>query len=117
MELSTVKLQQYDGTPLPVKGEIEVTVQMEHQTMPGRFVLVGNVHNQLPLLGRDWLCKLQLNWPEILWMEKANSAIKEEFSNVFKEELGLLIGLEAETELKEGTSPSHVVFHSHYVFR
>ena len=32
-------------------------------------------------------------------------SIKEEFADVFKEELGLLIGLEAEMELKEGTSP------------
>ena len=32
-------------------------------------------------------------------------SIKEEFADVFKEELGLLIGLEAEIELKEGTSP------------
>ena len=34
-----------------------------------------------------------------------SQSIKEEFAEVFKEELGLLVGLEAEIELKEGTSP------------
>ena len=31
-------------------------------------------------------------------------SLKEEFADVFKEELGLLVGIEAEIELKEGTS-------------
>ena len=110
---STVKLHQYDGTPLPVKGEIEVKVQKEQQIMTGRFVLGRNANDQLPLLGRDWLCKLQLNWPELLQMTRAESvhkleiqSIKEEFADVFRKNyVGLLIGLEAEIELKEGSSP------------
>ena len=109
---STVSLCQYDGTPLPVKGKIEVTVQKKHQTMTGKFVLVGNANDQLPLLGRDWLCRLQLDWSELLKTVKTKAvhklevqSIKQEFADVFKEELGLLNGLEAEIELKEGTSP------------
>ena len=34
-----------------------------------------------------------------------NQSIKEEYAKFSKEELGLLVGLEAEIELKEGTSP------------
>ena len=118
LEPSTVKLRQYDDTPLVLKGEIEVTVQKGQQTMSGSFVLVGNAHNQLPLLGRDWLYKLQLNWPEMLRTTMARSihqvqsqSIKEEFAEVFKEELGLLVGLEAEIELREGTSPKFCKAH------
>ena len=109
LQPSTVKLRQYDGTPLSVKGEIEVTVQKGQQTQMGAFVLVENADGQLPLLGRDWLYKLRLNWLELLGMSRSVhkvdiQSLKEEFADVFKEELGLLVGIEAEIELKEGTS-------------
>ena len=90
--------------------------------MTGGFLLVRNANDQLPLLGRDWLCKLQLNWSELSQTTRTESvykleiqSIKEEFADVFKEELGLLIGLEAEIELKESTSPNHGQFYLHYV--
>ena len=53
LEPSTVELHQYDGTPLTVKGESEITSQKGQKTMPGSFVLFGNAHNQLPLLVRN----------------------------------------------------------------
>ena len=109
LQPSTVKLCQYDGTPLSVKGEIEVIVQKGQQTQKGTFVLVDNANGQLPLLGRDWLAKIRLNWSELLDMSRSVhkvdiQSLKEEFADVFKEELGLLVGIEAEIELKEDTS-------------
>jgi len=98
--------------PQPMKREIEVTVKKKQQTMTGNFILVGNANDQLPLLGRDWLCRLQLDWLELLKTAKTKAvhkleiqSIKQEFADVFKEELGLLNGLEAEIELKEDSSP------------
>ena len=55
LEPSAVSLHQYDGTPLSVQGEIMLNVQKGEQNLVGRFVVVDNVNNQLPLLGRDWL--------------------------------------------------------------
>ena len=48
-------LRQYDGTVLPVKGEITAQVTYSSQSAIGSFVIVENANCQLPLLGRDWL--------------------------------------------------------------
>ena len=125
LQPSTVKLCQYDGTPLSVKGEIEVTVQKGQQTQMGAFVLVENADGQLPLLGRDWLYKLQLNWLELLGMSRSVhkvdiQSLKEEFADVFKEELGLLVSIEAEIELKKALVPNFAnrdPFHLPYVVK
>ena len=66
LEPSGVSLHQYDGTPLSVWGEIILNVQKAEQNLVGRFVVVDNVNNQLPLLGRDWLGRVRLNWTKIL---------------------------------------------------
>ena len=42
-------------------------------------------------------------------------SIKEEFPEVFNEELDLLSGLEAEIKLKEGTTPKFCKSRPHYV--
>ena len=60
---STVRLHQYDGSMLPTKGEIDVVISSEQQTVAGKFVIVDITNDQLPLLGRDWLLKLRLDWP------------------------------------------------------
>ena len=64
--LSTVRLYQYDGSVLPTKDEIVVEVSTNLQSMTGKFVVVGITNEQLPLLGRDWLLKLKLNWPKLV---------------------------------------------------
>ena len=53
LEPSTISLRQYDGTPLSVRGKITHNVQTAEQNLFGRFVVIGNVRSQLPLLGRD----------------------------------------------------------------
>ena len=60
---SAVRLHQYDGSMLPTKGEIEVVVSTNQQTITGKFVIVDITNDQLPLLGResDWLLKLRLD--------------------------------------------------------
>ena len=93
LQPSTVKLHQYDGTPLSVKGEIEVTVQKGQHTQKGTFVLVDNAD-----VGRDWLAKIRLNWSELLDMSRSIhkvdiQSLKEEFADVFKEEVGLLVSI------------------------
>jgi len=62
---STVSLRQYDGTALPTKGKVKVIISLNDQQVHGSFVVVGNADTQLPLLGRDWLHKLKLDWPKL----------------------------------------------------
>ena len=49
-------LRQYDGTVLPIKGEITVQVSLGSQSAIGSFIIVKNADSQLPLLGHDQLC-------------------------------------------------------------
>ena len=63
---SSVVLRQYDGTILPTSRELKVTVTHGNQQVAGRFVVVENADRQLPLLGRDWLYNLRLDWPKLL---------------------------------------------------
>ena len=65
MHHSLVVLHLYDGSVLPTKGVITVTVKQGSQTVTGSFIIVENVDNQLPLLGRDWLYHLRLDWPKL----------------------------------------------------
>ena len=69
---------------------------------------------QLPLLGRDLLCNLRLDWSKMLRSNKADSSrihaihsvnLLNEFPDVMDETLGLLKGTKAEIQLKEGTVP------------
>ena len=62
LEPSTVNLSQYNGTPSSVRGEITVNVQKGEQNLSGRFVVVDHAKDQLPLLGRDWLSKVRLDF-------------------------------------------------------
>ena len=106
---STVRLHQYDGSILPTKGEIEVMVSTNQQTTTGKFVIVDITNDQLPLLGRDWLLKLRLDWPKLLGYNSVHKmdsmTLKSEFPDVFKKELGFLQSIEAVIDLKEGSKP------------
>ena len=94
---------------LPTKDEIEVVVSTNQQTITGKFVIVDITNDQLPLLGRDWLLKLRLDWPKLLGyysIHKVDSiTLKSEFPDVFKKELGFLQSIEAVIDLKEGSKP------------
>ena len=63
---SSVCLHQYDGSTIPVKGEIKVVASTGEQSVAGSFIIVDIKNEQLPLLGRDWLLQLRLDWPKLL---------------------------------------------------
>ena len=114
MHHSSVVLRLYDGSVLPTKGVITVQVKQGSQTVTGSFVIVENVDNQLPLLGRDWLYHLRLDWPKLFHSGKYSDprvhtvhVVKwiNEFPEVTKEGLGLLKGIQADIELEPGAQP------------
>ena len=111
---SSVILHQYDGTVLPIKGEITAQVSLGSQSAIGSFIIVENANSQLPLLGRDWLCKLRLDWRELFRTYKNDdprihtlhsATWINEFPEVTKEGLGLLKGIKTTVELEPGAQP------------
>ena len=104
-----VTLYQYDKSPLMIKGQCKVTVQVLDQKICATLMVV-DVKNQIPLFGRDWMVSFGLNLPTILnhtlQVSHVTSnttviqSLMSEFSVVFKEELGMLKGIEATIELQ-----------------
>ena len=99
---------------LPVKGEITAQVTYGSQSATGSFVIVKNANCQLPLLGRDWLYKLRLNWQELFRTYKSDdprvhclhsATWINEFPEVTKDGLGLLKGIKADVELEPEAKP------------
>ena len=109
LEPFTVKLRQYDGTSLTVKGKIEVTVrvQKEQQIIPGSYVLIATSYNCSEETGYTTTVELARNAKNSKYRVGTSSGepVKEELTEVLKEELGLIVGLEADIELKDSTSP------------
>ena len=60
---SNAKLSTYTGETIPVLGISDVKVEHNGQTLTLPLVVIPG--NGPPLLGRDWLTTLQLNWESI----------------------------------------------------
>ena len=110
LQPSAVSLQQYDKTPLTISGECQVTVKINDRVIQAKFVVV-KVEQQLPLLGRDWMKLLQFD--VVTLMEQVTQVhyssettnLFTEFTDVFKEELGLLKDIQASVKVDETAPP------------
>ena len=103
---SSVKLHQYAQSPLTVKGEFKVEVRVNECMIDVTFIVV-DVLTCYPLFGRDWILLLGFDFP-ILIKEATQvhnmyngtgfsspEQLFTEYSEVFKDELGVLRGIEA----------------------
>lgn len=113
-----VQLVSYCGTQLECLGYIWVTVANEAEK--AKLYIVRS--QQKPILGRDWLNKIKLNWQNIF--NKTNqSCVKEISSNtktlnidhlknkypkVFSKSYGKIEDLQARLYLKDGATPKFV---------
>ena len=112
LEPTQKKLSQYDGTPLAVCGEMQAKVEYEGQVFTGTALIV-NVRNKYPLLGRDWLFQVKLDWQGIFERKSVPvhavhlnvSQLQEKYADVFSEELGEIKGIEADIELDDDAKP------------
>ncbi len=107
-----IKLETYTGQPIEVKGTSQVTVEYQEQkkTLPV-VVVAGNGPN---LLGRGWLAELKLSWDQIkherhvLQIQTGDDSLQKmlvRHSDVFKEELGTLRGLQAKIHISPEAVP------------
>ena len=62
IEPSTLRLRTYTGQAIPHLGVLHVNISTGDQKAEGRLVIAKG--SGPSLLGRDWLCKIKLNWHE-----------------------------------------------------
>ncbi|KAI2645698.1 hypothetical protein H4Q32_028452 [Labeo rohita] len=106
-----IKLETYTGQPIEVRGTSQVTVEYQEQkkTLPVA-VMAGNGPNLL--LGRGWLAELKLSWikhdRQVLQIQTEDELLRQmlvKHSDVFKEELGTLKGVQAKIHVSPEAVP------------
>ena len=60
LRLSSVKLHQYDQSPLVVKSECTVTIQIHDRIIDATFIVM-DVSTLYPLFERDWMYLLRVD--------------------------------------------------------
>ena len=104
LEKSNACLYAYGGAKLEVVGEALVEVCYNSQTSMQRVVVVkGGTH---PLLGRDWLKCVRLDWSDMFSHVHSTAVdILAEFPKVFQEGLGTVEGRTAAITLRGNPQP------------
>ena len=111
---SQVTLRQYDQTPLKVVGQCSANLQIGEHGLTGVFIIV-DIPSKHPLLGRDLLtemgitCETLLKPGSVKAVTAQQTCIEEEivteYKDLFKKELGLLSGIEAEVSVEQTATP------------
>ena len=109
LQPTSTKLKSYSGEIIPVLGSVQVLVEYETQKIHLNAIIVQG--NGPCLMGRDWLAKIKLDWPNIFYtyaVRECPIALDELVSahgNVFKKELGTLKGVVASIEVHPDAKP------------
>ena len=98
---TNVKLKAYNGVQIPVYGEVWLPVVYDLQKRVLPLIVVDG--DGPPLLGRNWLKELQLNWHNIFLVSKTEtlSNILKRHDKVFNKGLGTIKGFKADIKLQD----------------
>lgn len=117
LQSTDIELRSYCGNKIGVIGVIQTEVEHGNQTERLRlFVVEGRRH---PLLGREWMRALRLDWNDILGgsvssvdkitlhapLPAAVKGLIEEFPSVFDESMGNIEGIQAALHFKPDSKP------------
>ena len=105
LQETPVRLQTYTGEAIPVLGVTRVPVEHNDQLLTLPLIVTSG--NGTPLLGRDWLAALRLDWRTIFSVSRTLSLqqVLDKYSDVFKEGLGELKGMEAKIHVDKDEHP------------
>ena len=108
LQQSSVKLHTYTGEPIKVIGATDVTVEHNDQSMTLPLIVMKG--EGPPLLGRNWLSVLKLDWQHIFRVESNRSLqdVLTRFKEVFNEGLGTVLGVKAKIHVSPQATP---IFH------
>ena len=107
LESTSVVLKTYTGQNLRVLGQLTVDVQYEQQRNSLPLLVVTG--QGPPLLGRNWLAHIRLNWQQVRLSINTLSTdidqLLDKYKDVFSPELGTLKGIYAKLTLKPNADP------------
>ena len=109
LESSNIVLETYDKQQIHVVGELPVTVGYKDQTYENlRLCVVPG--ERTPLLGRDWMQKIRLEWSELFSVNSVAGSTNEEFWKVkypalFEPGIGKVRDYQATIRLKSDAKP------------
>ncbi|XP_064469988.1 uncharacterized protein K02A2.6-like [Ornithodoros turicata] len=107
LEPTSLRLRTYTGEALTPQGYITVNVNYggRQRTLPLHILRQPGV----PLLGRNWVRELRLDWAGVntmsLDVNTITGQLTEKYKPLFTEELGKIKGEQACLKLKEGSTP------------
>ena len=102
-------LTTYSGEELPMKGTIEVTVKHNQQTHQ-LGLSVADVTGQPPILGREWLSQVKIDWPHVPHVSKTwqLGEVLAKHEPVFENGLGTMKQFKAKLHLKPHFLPKFI---------
>ena len=105
---SSLKFHTYISDSIAVLGQMEVEVRYGGHTSHHKLYVVRG--RGPPLLGRDWVQHLRLDWASIhfMFIEGNHTGVEEvtsKYAEVFQEELGTMKGIRVHLNLREGATP------------
>ena len=117
LKRANLTLRTYTGQKVYPKGKIRVTVTYRKKSYPDMYVYVLP-KGGAPLLGREWMRKLQLDWRSIQALTPGETEgttssptrladILAESADVFQDGLGLLKGISATIEVDTQATPKY----------
>ena len=98
-------LRDYNKKPLDVRGVAMATVKYGSITRELPVVVIKG--DRVPLMGRNWLRHITLNWKEIHAVQKTEitERLEQKYKDVFSEELGCLKDFKVELHVKSDAVP------------
>ena len=100
-------LTTYTGQTVPVMGELVVTVKSGADEKKLPLLVCGG--QGPPLLGRDWLYDLKLNWHQLKQLHTLKNSstddVKAKYASLFDGTLGTVKGVTAKLKVKADATP------------
>ncbi|KAK3092066.1 hypothetical protein FSP39_024867 [Pinctada imbricata] len=106
---SKAKLKTYTGEDMAILGT--VAVHVDYESFSGNLHVIVVKGRGPNLLGRDWLKSLKLNWNEIFAVKSVDKDVDrllEDYSEIFKDELGAVKGVTAKIYVNENEKPRYI---------
>ena len=108
LDKSSLVLRTYTAETIPVLGQMEVEVRYGEYTGHHKLYVVRG--KGPPLLGRNWLQHIRLDWASVRLMSANSSsqAVEEmtrKYPEVFREGLGTMKHVRAHLSLRDGANP------------